>query len=95
MRFAVPWHEVVPEKNGSTFSFESRVWSCTDVTSTRLAVTRAKDAVCDALVDVNGWRPPPPLNGHSSADCPLFLSLYRDEATLYRDMSGDSLHRRG
>ena len=25
----------------------------------------------------------------------MFLSLYRDEATLYRDMSGESLHRRG
>ena len=95
VRHAVPWHEVVPEQTKSTFSFESRVWSCTDVTSTRLAVTRAKDAVCDALVDVNGWRPPPPANGHSSADVPLFLSLYRDEATLYRDMSGESLHRRG
>ena len=95
VRHAVPWPEVVPAQTKSTFSFESRVWSCTDVTSTRLAVTRAKDAVCDALVDVNGWRPPPPANGHSSADVPLFLSLYRDEATLYRDMSGESLHRRG
>ena len=95
VRYAAPWHEVVPERAGSTFSFESRVRSCTDVTSTRLAVTRAKDAVCDALVDANGWRPPPPPRGHASADVPLFLSLYRDEATLYRDMSGESLHRRG
>ena len=95
VRDAVPWPEVVPERTRSTFSFESRVWSCTDVTSTRLAVTRAKDAVCDALVDANGWRPPPPARGHASADVPMFLSLYRDEATLYRDMSGESLHRRG
>ena len=95
VRYAVPWPEVVPERTRSTFSFESRVWSCTDVTSTRLAVTRAKDAVCDALVDANGWRPPPPARGHASADVPMFLSLYRDEATLYRDMSGESLHRRG
>ena len=79
----------------STFSVESRVWSCAGLTSTRLASTRAKDAVCDALVDANGWRPPPPRDGHASADVPMFLSLYRDEAVLYRDMSGDSLHRRG
>ena len=60
-----------------------------------MASTRAKDAICDALVDVNGWRPPPPQFGHSSADVPLYLSLFRDEAKLYRDMSGESLHRRG
>ena len=39
--------------------------------------------------------PAPPARGHASADVPMFLSLYRDEATLYRDMSGESLHRRG
>ena len=83
------------EVSFSTFSFEARVWSCSDVTSTRLAATRAKDAVCDALVDATGSRPPKPPDGHSSADVPMFLTLYRDEATLYRDMSGKSLHRRG
>lgn len=95
VRDAAPWSEVVPMSDGSTFSVESRVWSCTGLASTRLASTRAKDAVCDALVDANGWRPPPPRDGHASADVPMFLSLYRDEAVLYRDMSGDSLHRRG
>ena len=95
VRDAAPWHEVIPADDGLTFSVESRVRSCADVTSTRLASTRAKDAICDALVDVNGWRPPPPRFGHSSADVPLYLSLFRDEAKLYRDMSGESLHRRG
>ena len=90
VRDAAPWHEVIPADDGLTFSVESRVRSCTDVTSTRLASTRAKDAICDALVDVNGWRPPPPRFGHSSADVPLYLSLFRDEAKLYRDMSGES-----
>ena len=60
VRYAAPWPEVVPEATRATFSFESRVRSCSDVTSTKLAATRAKDAVCDALVDANGWRPPPP-----------------------------------
>ena len=79
VRDAAPWSEVVPMSDGSTFSVESRVWSCAGLTSTRLASTRAKDAVCDALVDANGWRPPPPRDGHASADVPMFLSLYRDE----------------
>lgn len=26
---------------------------------------------------------------------PLYAALYQDHITLYRDMSGDSLHRRG
>lgn len=26
---------------------------------------------------------------------PLYAALYRDHISLYRDMSGDSLHRRG
>ena len=67
VRGAAPWHEVIPVDGELTFSVEARVRSCTDVTSTRLASTRAKDAICDALVDVNGWRPPPPEFGHSSA----------------------------
>lgn len=163
VRRTAPWEEVVPRDGELTFSVESRVWSCTDVTSTRLAATRAKDAICDALVvrrrgenggtryeeeqngtmektsfgfffkpnfcllhtfflggakafasvceffsysfgirrrrpfveDAQGWRPQPPAGGHSTADVPLFLSLYRDEAVMYRDMSGESLHRRG
>ncbi|GJP40404.1 hypothetical protein CLOM_g24674, partial [Closterium sp. NIES-68] len=31
----------------------------------------------------------------SLAELPLFLSLYRDRAVLFRDMSGRSLHKRG
>ena len=47
------------------------------------------------VISSSRWRPPPPTSGHASADVPLFLSLYRDEAVMYRDMSGESLHRRG
>jgi 23S rRNA G2445 N2-methylase RlmL len=47
------------------------------------------------VITSSRWRPPPPTSGHASADVPLFLSLYRDEAVMYRDMSGESLHRRG
>lgn len=88
VRGTAPWEEVVPRDGELTFSVESRVWSCTDVTSTRMAAIRAKDAICDALVDAQGWRPQPPVGGHATADVPLFLSLYRDEAVMYRDMSG-------
>ncbi|CAI5478685.1 unnamed protein product [Closterium sp. Yama58-4] len=53
----------------------------------------------------NGYKPPDPRDladptessesRESTAELPLFLSLYRDRAVLYRDMSGRSLHKRG
>lgn len=35
-------------------------------------------------------KPDPP---EGVADVPLFVVLYKDRITLYRDLSGDSLHR--
>ena len=40
-----------------------------------------------------GTRPSPPTE--QAPDLPLYAALYQDHITLYRDMSGDSLHRRG
>lgn len=126
---AAPWDEVIPK--GRTFSVDSRIRDCTDIRSSQMAGTVAKDAICDALrvraattpytdarnphscllfgalmlprccfnpppfvrpQDARGDKPDPP---ESTADVPLFLSLYRDKAVLYRDMSGESLHKRG
>ncbi|KAH9324721.1 hypothetical protein KI387_004899 [Taxus chinensis] len=79
-----------------SFAVQSRVWDCTLVTNSMSASTRAKDAICDVLRNAcNNRRPEPPEGGGAMADVPLFLSLYRDCATIYRDMSGISLHRRG
>lgn len=77
------------------FAVQSRVWNCTDISNSNFASVRAKDAICDAVRDAcGGHRPEPPEQG-SLADVPLFLSLYRDTAVLYRDLSGVSLHKRG
>lgn len=77
------------------FVVQSRVWSCTDISSSEFATLRAKDAICDAVRDAcGGDRPEPPEKG-AVVDVPLFLSLYRDTAVLYRDLSGVSLHKRG
>lgn len=64
-----------------------------------------RDAVCDAVRDATGRRPPPPpLSSSSSSsssfstscvDLPIFVAAHRDVVWLYRDTSGDSLHRRG
>ena len=79
-----------------TFAVQSRAHNCCLVNNTMFASVRAKDAICDSIRDsCGGLKPQPPEEGGASADVPLFLSLYRDHATLYRDMSGISLHRRG
>lgn len=74
---------------------DSRVWDCESLTSSELASRRAKDAVCDAIRDAYGGSKPPAPGRDSPPDLPLFLTVYRDTATMYRDMSGPSLHKRG
>lgn len=54
----------------------------------------AKNAICDALRDAGISIPERPLS-HSEADVPLFLALNNGEASFYRDMAGQSLHKRG
>lgn len=62
------------------------------ITHSKYAALRTKDAICDQFVDKCGRRPSvdveTPMVG-------LNLHIYRDEATLSLDSSGDSLHKRG
>jgi 23S rRNA G2445 N2-methylase RlmL len=51
-----------------------------------------RNAIMDKVRELGRPRPPPPVG---EADLPLYCTFYRDYATVYRDMSGDSLHRRG
>lgn len=74
--------------------------ACTDLAGSRLAATIVRDAVCDAVRDATGRRPPPPdpfssSSSSTSVDLPIFVAAHRDVVWLYRDTSGDSLHRRG
>ena len=45
-------------------------------------------------VFLRGGKPDPPKSGET-ADVPLYCSLYKDAISIFRDMSGSSLHRRG
>ncbi|GLI59211.1 hypothetical protein VaNZ11_001050 [Volvox africanus] len=89
---AANWHEVIPPDR--TFSVEPRLWSCTDISSTKLVWSRVKDAVCDSIRNHRREKPLPPEKG-KVADVPLYVSCYRDHVSIFRDMSGQSLHRRG
>ncbi|KAG2437835.1 hypothetical protein HXX76_005454 [Chlamydomonas incerta] len=89
---AAPWQDLIPR--GASFSVEPRLWSCTDLTSTQLVWSRVKDAVCDSIRQHRSDKPAPPDKGHV-ADVPLYVTCYKDTVKVYRDMSGESLHRRG
>lgn len=54
----------------------------------------SKDAICDNLRDAQCDKPPRP-ESHGTADVPLFLTLNNGSVSLYRDMAGASLHKRG
>ncbi|KAJ8908580.1 hypothetical protein NDN08_005285 [Rhodosorus marinus] len=56
--------------------------------------TRVKDAICDALVDHTNARPLPP-SSPKEADVAIFVSFHDGELTIYRDLGGESLHKRG
>jgi putative N6-adenine-specific DNA methylase len=62
------------------------------ITHSKYAALRTKDAVCDQFVDRCGKRPSvdveQPMVG-------LNLHIYRNQAVLSLDSSGDSLHKRG
>jgi putative N6-adenine-specific DNA methylase len=62
------------------------------ITHSRYAALRVKDAICDQFVAKLGKRPSvdveTPMVG-------LNLHIFRDEATLSLDSSGESLHKRG
>ncbi len=78
-------------KLSQTFSVEARVWD-SDITHSKYAALRIKDALCDAFRKQTGERPNVNV---AEADLPLFLYIYRNEAILYRDLSGTTLHKRG
>lgn len=62
------------------------------LTHSMFAAQLVKDAVVDQFRRREGRRPNVDAN---APDLPLRLLLRRDEVTLYRDLSGASLHKRG
>ncbi len=63
-----------------------------EITHSRYAALKVKDAIVDQFRDQTGRRPSVNLQW---PDLRLNLYLYRNQARLSLDLSGDSLHRRG
>jgi putative N6-adenine-specific DNA methylase len=62
------------------------------ITHSKYAALRVKDAICDQFIDRCGRRPSVDVQRPMVG---LNLHIYRDEAALSLDSSGDSLHKRG
>eukprot|EP00873_Tetraselmis_striata_P011136 jgi/Tetstr1/431400/TSEL_021090.t1 len=92
-RNAVDWSEHLYDRE-LHFSVAASTASCTDIRSSMLVSTRVKDAVCDAVRSSAGWKPQPAPKGEQPV-LQIVANTFQDRITLYRNMSGDSLHRRG
>jgi len=92
-RGVVDWPEWLHSEDMS-FSVDSRIWGNSNFTNSQLLNVRAKDAICDAIREKNGFKPSPPLRGMVS-DVPIFATAFSDVLSIYLDYSGRSLHKRG
>lgn len=86
---AVRWTEHMTSKTTLAVSAVSKHSA---LSHTMFIAQRAKDAVVDRLRDELGARPDV---DRRDPDIALFVRLHRDHASVYLDLAGDSLHRRG
>lgn len=78
-------------KKGMTLAIDSNVHH-RSLTNSLFAAQIAKDAICDQLRKVVGWRPSIDLK---APDLQLNLHIHQEMGTLSFDTSGQSLHKRG
>lgn len=86
---AVQWDKHVGVDG--TFAVHA-VCSQSVITHTLFAAQKVKDAIVDQFRDKYGKRP---NVDKVSPNISVFVYIYRDQVTIYIDLSGDSLHRRG
>lgn len=84
----IDWDEHIDRQGTIAVSF---VGSNAQIRHTHFGALRAKDAVVDYLRRVNGLRPDVELN---QPDIRINVYLDKQTASVYLDLSGDSLHRR-
>ncbi|MBQ9067711.1 MAG: bifunctional 23S rRNA (guanine(2069)-N(7))-methyltransferase RlmK/23S rRNA (guanine(2445)-N(2))-methyltransferase RlmL [Eggerthellaceae bacterium] len=86
---AFPWEEHVAV--GATIAVHVHGQNG-QLRNTQFTALKVKDALCDRLRDVRGTRP---SVDSKDPDFAVDVSLFKDRATLYANLSGASLHRRG
>lgn len=85
----IPWHEHITARH--TLAVRA---TCANskLTHSHFIALRTKDAIVDAIRDRSGVRPD--VNA-DDPDVAVSVRLARDVATVYLDLSGEPLHRRG
>jgi 23S rRNA G2445 N2-methylase RlmL len=85
----VPWHEHLSAQH--TLAVRA---TCANsaLTHTQFIALRTKDAIVDALRDRSGVRPDVNVD---DPDVSITVRVARDVVTVYLDLSGEPLHRRG
>lgn len=86
---SINWDEHFNPENTLAVHFVS---SQSQITHTLFGAQKVKDAIVDQLREKFGVRP---NIDKERPDISVYVYLYRDEATISLDLSGDSLHRRG
>ncbi len=86
---SIPWEDhLAPD---STLAVDATV-SGSEISHSRYAALKIKDAVVDRFRDQFGRRPSVQVN---NPDVRINAHIHRNEATLSLDLSGESLHKRG
>jgi putative N6-adenine-specific DNA methylase len=85
----VPWERYL--RLDQTLAVDASVRD-SKVTHSGIAALTTKDAIVDRFRELRGARPSVNVD---APDLRLKLVINRDEAALYRDLSGESLHQRG
>lgn len=86
---AIPWEEQLAPDGTLAVDFTS---GGSRISHTQFGAQKVKDAVVDRLRDRFGRRP---SVARDRPDVRINCHLHNDRATVYVDLSGDSLHRRG
>lgn len=86
---SVDWREHLTARH--TFAITATCKS-SQMTHSQFIAQRAKDAIVDQLRDYTGQRPSVDTR---DPDVDVVLRLVRDQATVYLDLAGEPLHRRG
>lgn len=86
---SIDWNEHL--RADGSFAVDCSI-SQSQITHSHYAALKVKDAIVDQFRDTQGLRPSIDV---SRPDIRVNVYIYRDEATLSLDLSGESLHRRG
>lgn len=87
--YALPWEDFLVR--GATIAVDAHGENA-ELRNTKFVALKVKDAVCDAMRDRCGARPD--VDSHSP-DSAIDVAVHPKKATIYLNLSGMSLHRRG